>query len=307
MSSDRLVEVSRLCKSYGSTRAVDSVSFTVERGQVVVLLGPNASGKTTILRSVAGLLHPDSGSVRICGLDPHKDYRQARRAFSYVPQQAAFPTQLTAAEVVAFHARLCRAPSERAAAALQEAGISELEARKAVGELSGGMRQRLSLALAALPEVQVLLLDEPTANLDPDAVLRTRRLARRWRSQGRALLLSTHVLADVEELADEVVVLVGGRAVARKGIAELRSELGRRALLRVELDSPAEAHRQIALQCGAVEARLNGRSLVVTAAADRRFAILEGLRSLGEIRNIQTEEPSLEQVYLSYVESKEAG
>lgn len=306
MSAQSLIKVSGLAKSYGDTRAVEGVSFEVAAGKALALLGPNGSGKTTVLRCIAGLLRPDAGTIEVCGLDLRKQYREARRRFSYVPQQASFPAQVTVGETIRFHARLCGVSPQRVSAALGEAGISAADADKLVGALSGGMRQRLSLALAALPQVQVFLLDEPTANLDPEAVLRTRELARKWRDEGRALLFSTHVLADVEDLADEVVVLVAGRAVARESIGRLREQLSRRALLRVELDGPSERHRLAALECGATEARVNAHSLMVTAPVRHRFAILQRLGTMAEIRNVQTEEPSLEQVYLSYVEEKEA-
>jgi ABC-type multidrug transport system ATPase subunit len=299
-----VVEVREITKSYGGIRAIDGMSFDVEAGQAVALLGPNGSGKTTTLRSVAGLLRPDGGTIRVCGVDLRHDYRRARQQFSYLPQQANFPANVTAREVVEFHARLRGIRGERVVVALREAGISESDEGRMVGELSGGMRQRLSLAVAGIPPVPLLLLDEPTANLDPEAALRLRELARRWRDEGRSLLFATHVLTDVEELADKVVVLVSGRPVAELNVPDLRADLRQFALLRVDVGRPTEAHVSAALACGASHARLNSHAVIITAPVERRLAILERLSALGTVNHFETEQPSIEQIYIEYVKGE---
>jgi Cu-processing system ATP-binding protein len=171
------------------------------------------------------------------------------------------------------------------------------------------MRQRLALAVACMPPVSLMLLDEPTANLDPEGALQFRALVREWRAQGRAVLLSTHVLSDVIELADRVIVLVGGRVVATETLPELRRRLGRFARLRVDVGRPAESHRAAALAAGASDARLNHSALIVTAPPQRRLPILERLAAIGPIRHFETEKPSVENVYLEYVkeEPRESG
>jgi Cu-processing system ATP-binding protein len=295
------IEVSGLVKRFGEVVAVDGVSFRVDRGETVALLGPNGSGKTTTLKCAAGLLRPDAGTVRVAGFDLRAAPREARRRFTFLPQQPSFAAALTAREVVAFHARLRRLPADRVEAALELAGLGGDAGGRKVAELSGGMRQRLSLAVAELPEVELMLLDEPTANLDPEAALAFRELARGWRRAGRALLLSTHRLTDVQELADRVVVLVGGRPVVEETIAGLRARLRRYSVLRVDLAEPGPRHRAAALAAGAERADLNGRSLVVQAAEERRLPILEALGALGPVRGFATEEPSLERIYLEYV------
>jgi Cu-processing system ATP-binding protein len=296
-----LVEVRELSKSYGAVRAVDKVSFDVEPGQTVCLLGPNGSGKTTILRCVAGLLRPDSGTVKVGEKNLRRDYRKAREHFSYLPQQASFPANVTVREVVDFHARLRRVDKDRVDDALRETGINKDEEGRMVGELSGGMLQRLSLAVAGMPPVRFMLLDEPTANLDPKAAIRLREQAKKWRREGRALLFSTHVLTDAEELADKVIVLVGGRSVAEEEVSKLRADLRRFALLRVDVGRPTEAHVQAALDTGATDARLNSHSIIITAPVEMRYPILKRLGELGEVNHFDTEEPSIERVYMKYV------
>jgi ABC-type multidrug transport system ATPase subunit len=296
-----VVEVRDLAKSYGGLRAVDGVSFNVEPGQAVCLLGPNGSGKTTTLRSVTGLLRPDAGSVKICGIDLCRSTRKAKRNFSYLPQQPSFPANVTVREVTEFHAKLRRLGRDRIVTSLHDAGISEAEESRMVGELSGGMRQRLSLAVAGMPDVPLMVFDEPTANLDPESALRFREQAARWRKAGKSLLFSTHVLTDVEDFADRVVVLVGGKLVAEENVSQLRADLRQFAQLRVDVGEPTEEHIKVAMECGATEARLNHRALIITAPVEQRYAILKRLGEMGTVYHFDTEEPSIEHIYLKYV------
>lgn len=297
----RVVEVRGLAKSYGGLRAVDDVSFDVESGEAVCLLGPNASGKTTTLRCVAGLLRPDSGSVRICGIDLRRGDRRAKQRFSFLPQEPSFPSNVTVREVLDFHARLRGLDRGRVESALREAGMTESEASRMVGELSGGMRQRLSLAVAGIAEVPLMVFDEPTANLDPESALRFRDQANRWRAEGRSLLFSTHVLTDVEQFADKVLVLVDGKPVAQEDVSQLQADLRQVALLRVDVGRPTEAHLAAAMESGATDARLNHGSVIVTAPVERRYAILKRFGEMGSIYHFDTEEPSIEHIYLKYV------
>ena len=293
------VKVAGLGKAYGDVVALDGVSFTVEPGQVVALLGPNGSGKTTALRAVAGLLHPDEGSVEIFGADSQRNPREARRQFAYVPQQPVFPPNVTVAEMLDFHRRLRGLGEGAVDRAMQQADLAGARDRL-VGELSGGMRHRLSLAIANLAPVRLMILDEPTASLDPQAVLRLRRQAVRWRDDGRAILFSTHVLSDAEELADRVVVLMDGKVVRDEDVARLRADLRQSALLRVDVGRPTPEHEEAAIAGGATGVRVNSTALVITAPVERRYEILNRLSRIGEIRHFETEEPSIEQIYLEY-------
>lgn len=306
-ASSPALEITELGKRYGDVEALSDFSLTLSPGEVVALLGPNGSGKTTTIRCAAGLLRPTAGNVRISGIDMRRQPRQARRALAYLPQQARFPIHLTAREVVAFHAGLRRLPRETEETALTEAGLAGDAVMRRIGSLSGGMRQRLALAVACLAPVPLMLLDEPTANLDPGGALQFRDLAQRWRREGRALLLSTHVLSDAVELADRVVILVGGRPVAEEALPALRARLSRAARLRVDVGSPGEAHRVAALAAGASDVRLNHSSLIVTAPQDRRLPVLERLAALGPVRHFETEKPAVEDIYLDYVRGDRHG
>ena len=304
----RELEVRNLTKRFGSRTAVSEVSLRVDAGEAVALLGPNGSGKTTTLRCVAGLLHPDSGTVRFAGgLDLRENFRAARRRFAFLPQTASFPPNLRVVEVLEVHARLRNREIRGIPQVLAEAGLSDGDRERLVSELSDGMRQKLSVAVASLPEVPLMLLDEPTASLDPQAAVGFREVVHRWRDRGRAVLFSTHVLTDVQELADRVVVLVDGSVVISEPLSALRTRLERRAVLRVHVGRPTPAHLAAAREAGATEARLNSASVVIQAPVAGRHAILRRLEELGPILGFETEDPSLEHVYLEAVGRKTDG
>jgi Cu-processing system ATP-binding protein len=219
-----VIRFERLTKSYGGHDAVRDLSFTIEAGEVVALLGPNGSGKTTSLKAAAGLIRPTSGSVLIGSPGLPSSNPEARRVLSYLPQKVAFPEALTGFEVVEFYRRLRNGAPDRTEAVLKFACLNGASAR-AVGTYSGGMVQRLGLAVACLPDSPVLLLDEPTAALDPDGLRAFYELVDQRRKEGKAVLFTTHHLDDVEEAADRFAVLVEGRLAAVLTADELSARL----------------------------------------------------------------------------------
>lgn len=216
-----MLEVHELRKQFGRIVAVDGVSFHLHEGETLALLGPNGSGKSTILRCLAGLMFPTSGAITIAGMDPRMSV--ARRCFSYLPQRVTFPENLTAREVVEFYCRLRKLPSGRALPALEDANLPD----RMVREFSGGMVQRLGIAIAMLADAPLLILDEPTASLDPEGAIQFRRFLATLKERGKTIVFASHVLSDVEALADRVAVLVGGRLVAIESIDTLRRKLAR--------------------------------------------------------------------------------
>lgn len=214
-----MIRIENLRKEFGRHVALHDVSFEVQPGECFALLGPNGSGKTTALKCLAGLVLPTSGTVCIGSIDVAKNGRAARRMMSYLPQQVAFPDHLRAREVLEFYAALRRVPAERVDHILEMLGCTDFSARL-VTELSGGMRQRLAIAVACLDDVPLLMLDEPTASLDPESAASFRRLLARMKRSGRTIVFATHVLADVEKLADRIAILVNGRLLAVKTLEQ---------------------------------------------------------------------------------------
>ena len=295
-----MIRFESLTKTYGARHAVSNLSFSVARGEAVALLGPNGSGKTTTLKAAAGLVHPTSGGVGIG--EPPRDASdpRARAAISYLPQRVSFPEALTGAEALEFFRALRGAPRDRVPEVLRFASLNGASARP-VGTYSGGMVQRLGLAVAMLPDAPILLLDEPTAALDPDGLCAFYGLVERRRREGHTLLFSSHQLGDVERLADRFVLLVEGRLVADFTQAELSDRLSSRGVLRVRLarSVPGLLERLRPLAPGVA---WSGDELVAPGPAAVRPRLLDLVREAGaEIRGLTSEEGRLDVLYREVV------
>lgn len=224
-----MIEIQDLTKTFGDFTAVDGVSFEVRPGESFALLGPNGSGKSTILKMIAGLAIPTSGMVRVGGSEVCENLRELRKHLSFLPQRVRFNHCFSAREVLEFYCRLRKLPTTRIDDVLHH---SEFDfngyCEKNIDELSGGMVQKLGLAVACLPDAPVLLLDEPTVSLDPKGAIAFRRFLKSLKAKGKTIIFTSHMLADVEELADRVAILVDGRLVAVETIENLRSEVADR-------------------------------------------------------------------------------
>ena len=219
-------------KAYDGHTAVDHLTAEVPRGATVALLGPNGSGKTTSIKAAAGLVRPTSGAVLLGTEGRPASDAEARRACSFLPQRVSFPDALTGREVVEFYRRLRGAPSEATERVLKFASLNGAGSR-AVSTYSGGMTQRLGLAVAMVPDAEVLLLDEPTAALDPDGLCAFYGLIEARRTSGRTVFFSSHQLGDVERLADLIFVLIEGRLTVTLTATELAARLANRGVMQI--------------------------------------------------------------------------
>ena len=214
-----------MTKIFGTTRAVDGVTFAAPSGKVTGFLGPNGAGKTTTLRILLGLARPDAGDARIDGIR-YADLRSPRRTVGAVLDFTGFHPGRTGRNHLRVLARAAGIPRERVEEVLEFVELAEAADRR-VGGYSRGMRQRLALAGALLGDPSVLALDEPATGLDPAGMAWLRRMIRAWASDGRTVLFSSHVLAEVETVADRVVIIDRGHVVRDAGTAELsNAELG---------------------------------------------------------------------------------
>jgi ABC-2 type transport system ATP-binding protein len=231
-----VVEVRDLVKRYGGRVAVDGLDLTVGRSEVLGLLGPNGAGKTTTVECVAGLRTPDSGTVRVLGLDPATDPQEVRRRVGIQLQSATLPSRMRVQQAMdVFAAAYPRhADPDRL---LADWGLAE-HRRQDFARLSGGQRQRLFIALALLGEPEVVVLDELTTGLDPAARRDTWTLVRSLRERGTTVLLVTHAMDEAEALCDRVVVVAGGRVVAQGTPDEVRGEHRTLELAYLELTAP---------------------------------------------------------------------
>lgn len=206
-------------KRYGSRTVLDGVSLSVRPGELVALLGPNGAGKTTVVEILEGYRTTDGGSARVLGEDPRRGGPTLRARVGLMLQGGGLDPRSTPRDVVRLHARF-HVGGRDPEALLEAVGLAGV-ARTRVRRLSGGERQRLALALALVGDPEVLILDEPTAGMDPEARRATRSLIAGLRAEGRTVLLTTHDLGDVERLADRVAILHGGRIIAEGTPAEL--------------------------------------------------------------------------------------
>jgi len=283
-------------KRYGAHRAVEVLNLEIGRGEAVALLGPNGSGKSTTLKAAAGLVRPTSGEALLGEPSLAAWLPEARRVLSFMPQRISFPEALTGREALEFYRRLRGASCARVDEVLRFASLNGAGDR-AVGTYSGGMVQRLGLAVTMLPDAPVLLLDEPTAALDPDGLSAFYDVVSKHRKEGKTILFTSHQLGDVERLADRIAVLVEGRLVAELGARELADRLADRGVLRVRVQGLDEAG--LARVRGvAPRATWAGGDLVVPGPATSRPAVLDALRAAGaEIRSISAEEGRLDALY----------
>jgi ABC-2 type transport system ATP-binding protein len=274
-----VIELDRLTKRYGPLTALDSLSLTIPPGETLGLLGPNGAGKTTTIRLLAGLAQPDGGTVRVGGLDPWTSPEAVRRQMGVLPDGAALYDRLTVIQNLRLFAGLYGVPGARVGEALTAMGIGDLGGRR-VGALSKGQRQRVALARAMLHRPAVLVLDEPTAGLDPAATAAFHELIRSLKAQGVTIVLASHDKAEVDALCDRVAILDRGRLMACDVPARLKAAHGRRELA--------------AAVCGS-----GGVQTLTWELNDPRWVdALAGYQRAGALLSVQTREASLAEVFI---------
>ncbi len=294
------VQVTGLVKRYGERRAVDGLSLTVARGEIVALLGPNGAGKTTTIEICEGFRRPDAGEVRVLGLDPLRDGAALKPRVGVMLQDGVGAyTGARAGELVRLFASYARQPQDPAAL-LDRVGLADVAATP-VRRLSGGQKQRLSLALALVGRPELVFLDEPTAGMDPQARRGTWELVAQLRADGVSVVLTTHFLDEAEHLADTVFVIDSGRLVASGSPAELarsgaEGQIRFRAVSGLRLSSLVEA---MPLGTHALE-ESPGRYLVVGEVSPQLLASLTAWCAAQGVlaEQLSVERRSLEDVFL---------
>jgi ABC-2 type transport system ATP-binding protein len=258
-----MIEVQNLTKRYGPFTAVDDVSFRAERGEILGFLGPNGAGKTTTMRVLTGYMPPTEGKAIVAGFDVLDHPIDAKRRTGYLPETPPLYPDMTVGDYLAFCARIKGVPrSERAsrvASAMERTRVAD-RANRYCGTLSKGYRQRVGLAQALLHNPEVLILDEPTAGLDPKQIIETRQLIKALGGD-HTVILSTHILPEVSQTCHRVVIINKGRVVAVDTPDNLTTRLGRSASIYVQVDT-------MGADAGAALAAVGGVSRV-TATDDQ--------------------------------------
>ena len=289
---DAAITTSDLRKSFGAVLALDRLDLVVRRGEVHGFLGPNGSGKTTTIRVLLGLLRADAGTARVLGGDPWHDATELHRRLAYVPGEVVLWPHLTGGEVIDVLGRMRGGLDPKRRARLIER--FDLDPTKKGRTYSKGNRQKVALIAALASDVELLLLDEPTAGLDPlmDAVFR--ELIDEERHQGRTVLLSSHILAEVEALCERVSIIRAGRIVETGSLTELRHLT--RTAVDAELSAPPVGIDELP---GVYDVEVVGNRVRCLVDTDALAEVMRRLAGLG-IRSLTSQPPTLQQLFMRH-------
>jgi ABC-2 type transport system ATP-binding protein len=305
-----MIEVEKVSRCFGPFRAVDDISFSVRKGEIVGLLGPNGAGKTTTMRMITGFLVPTSGTIKIDGIDIELDPESSKRKIGYMPESAPLYSDMIVEDYLRYVADMQGVdPEVKVPQLAKTCGLCEVM-HKNIGDLSRGYRQRVGLAHSLMHDPEILILDEPTSGLDPNQIIEVRNLIKEI-GRTRTVIISTHILSEVEMLCDRVIIISSGHIVADSPRSELRKRYGHRANVRVQLagcgyEEFARAAESIEGVAGVTRSEgdegLVAASLSVDGdgAGDIRPAIFELVKKTGwTLYEMSMERNSLEDVFRS--------
>jgi ABC-2 type transport system ATP-binding protein len=296
-----IVQVQGLHKAYGATIAVDDISFEVRQGEIFGMVGPNGAGKTTTIECLEGLRKPDRGNVRVLGVDPQLDSQTIRLRAGMQLQQSNLQDRIKVWEALDLYAAFYPTPANWKDLLIQ-LGLDE-KRNTSFSKLSGGQKQRLFIALALLPDPQLVFLDELTTGLDPQARHAIWDLVRDVRARGKTILLTTHFMEEAEKLCDRVAILDYGKIVALDTPANLISSLGAEERVIFSLDGTLPPAFASALSAG-TRLEVQGDRVTVHGKNHRQNPLVsEVVNLLGNqgirFRDLHTEQPNLEDVFLN--------
>jgi ABC-2 type transport system ATP-binding protein len=231
------IAVNNISKSYGAQKALDNISFSVNKGEIVGFLGPNGAGKSTLMKILTTYIHPDDGSATVNGHDITTEQKAVQLSIGYLPEHNPLYLDLYVREYLAFNADVYKVAKFRIEEVIQLTGLST-ESHKKIGQLSKGFRQRVGLANALLHNPDVLILDEPTTGLDPNQLIEIRNVIKNV-GKDKTVFLSTHIMQEVEAICDRVIIINNGKIVADKKLDSLISE-NKEQVIEVEFDYKIE-------------------------------------------------------------------
>jgi ABC-2 type transport system ATP-binding protein len=231
------IEVNNISKSYGAQKALDAVSFSIQKGEIVGFLGPNGAGKSTLMKILTTYIAADEGSASVNGFDVNAEQKSVQKSIGYLPEHNPLYLDLYVREYLAFNADIYKVPKSRIEEVITLTGLST-ESHKKIGQLSKGYRQRVGLANALLHNPDVLILDEPTTGLDPNQLVEIRNVIKNV-GKDKTVFLSTHIMQEVEAICDRVIIINNGKIVTDKKLDKLISE-DKEQVIEVEFDYKIE-------------------------------------------------------------------
>ncbi|MYN02431.1 ATP-binding cassette domain-containing protein [Pseudoduganella sp. DS3] len=293
---DKLIDLRAVSKRYGAVQAVDGIDLSVGRGRMVGLIGHNGAGKSTLFKMMLGLIEPSAGEVRICGVATgDAGFRDVRRRIGYLPESFVAYDNLTGLELLHLFADLKKVARSACGNVLERVGLAAAAGRR-VGGYSKGMRQRLGFAQLLLGAPELVFLDEPTNGLDPDGIHDFYRILHQLRAEGATIVITSHILAEIQERVDELVILSGGKVAAQGTLAQLRAGTSMPAEIRLVARSGGAARVIAALRGHQV--RVERDCIRVPCAPRQKMQVLQLLSSLDDaIDDVAIHEPSLEDLF----------
>jgi len=303
-----VIEVSNLTKKFKDLTAVDNLSFNVRKGEIYGLLGPNGAGKTTTIKSIIGLLHANTGEIKINGYDLKKEDIEARRSVGYLPERIAFYPNLTPLQTLHFFCELRGDDRSLATPLIKEVGLEDAINRK-VGTFSKGMVQLLGVAQVQIGSPPVYILDEPMGGLDARWVKAIRERIISLNKQGATILFSSHILSEVENLCDRVAIINRGKLIAEDTVGNLNKYLKIKPRLEIIILGLNSKIPEVIERLKGVEAvDAKDDTLFVTCESAVRSKVITALEDAGfKIDNIKTVEPSLEEAFVRLVSKDDGG
>lgn len=296
------IEVTGVTKSFGDVQALNGISLSIAQGEIFGLIGHNGAGKSTLFKLMLGLIEPTSGEIRVRGtsINGH-DFRQVRRRIGYLPESFVTYDNLTGIEVLQLFADLKKVPRSACAATLERVGLSGAAGRRVRG-YSKGMRQRLGFAQVLLGNPDLIFLDEPTNGLDPEGIRDFYEILRDVQSQGATIVITSHILAEIQGRVDRLVILNSGRIAAQGTLSELRAQLVLPSLIRVDLRPGCKVSLDVAFAgLSDVRVSVDDCGAEISCTPQHKMAVLGILAQLGDVvQDIAMHEPSLEDLFLGY-------
>lgn len=296
------IEVRGAVKRYGAIEAVKGVDLSIQGGEVFGLIGHNGAGKSTLFKLMLGLLPATAGDIHFDGSPVRGErFRQVRRHLGYLPENVVFYDNLSGSETLEFFAALKGVAKRECALVLERVGLANAAARR-VRDYSKGMRQRLGFAQALLGNPRWLFLDEPTNGLDPEGIRSFYRILREQREQGTTVVLTSHILAEIQERVDRLAIMKSGRIHALGTVASLREQMNLPLWFEWRMvRSSADAVRAALAGIGEAAIETQGERVTLHCPRTARMSVFAALATLGgQVADLGIREPSLEDVFLGY-------
>jgi ABC-2 type transport system ATP-binding protein len=299
------IEVKNLLKQYGEQKAVNDVSFSVDRGEIVGFLGPNGAGKSTTMKMITGYLQPDAGDIKVCGADVAKDVMNAKKKIGYLPESNPLYYDMYVKEYLQFIAGVhqIQHAKEKIKNVIELTGLT-IESRKKTGQLSKGYKQRVGLAAALLHDPEVLILDEPTSGLDPNQIIEIRNVIKE-QGRNKTVLFSSHILQEVQAICDRVIIINKGQLVADSSMEALKKNVQSNSIA-VSFSTKIHKAQLEGLPAAKQVIAVNDQSFKISTGDTNElrrqlleFAVKEQL----DIISLQTEGNNLEDIFRSLTTS----